>query len=223
MEKNKIEYKVEFRKRKSIGIIINENGQVIVRAPLGVGEDTINQVIAKKERWIEEKLSMFKERPKLNEDEVMYLGKVCKVKVMEQKFLKKDFVYFEGDRFLVNVSQRSKFEKTLEIWFRERCLEKVLEYVKIHKDNFPVVPREIKVKEQKRKWGCCTYDNRIFFNWRLVMAREKAIQYVVVHEMCHMIQKNHSKAFWQEVEKVMPGYKIEDLYLKDKGCLMKIN
>lgn len=55
------------------------------------------------------------------------------------------------------------------------------------------------------------------------MAREKAIQYVVVHEMCHMIQKNHSKAFWQEVEKVMPGYKIEDLYLKDKGCLMKIN
>lgn len=223
MCEEKIQYKVEYRKRKTVGILINENGEVIVRAPIGVSIDYIDKIIEKKRRWIEEKVSMFKEREQLKEDEVMYLGKVCKIKVIEQKFLKKNFVYFKNDTFILNVSNSSEVEKTLEKWFREECYRKVKELMEKYIGYFRLHPKEVKIKQQKRKWGCCTYDNRIFFNWHIIMARESAIEYVIVHEMCHMIHKNHSKKFWNLVEKVFTNYKEEHLYLKENGYLMKIN
>lgn len=223
MCEDKIQYKVEYRKRKTVGILINENGEVIVRAPIGVSIDNIDKIIDKKRRWIEEKVGMFKEREQLKENEIMYLGKVCKIKVLEQRFLKRDFVYFDGSTFVLNVSDSLKVENTLEKWLREECYKKVKEIEGRYVGHFPKAPLEIRIKEQKRKWGCCTYDNRMFFNWHLIMARESAIEYVVVHEMCHMIHKNHSKEFWSLVKSIFPNYKEEHLYLKEKGYLMKIN
>lgn len=218
-----IKYKLEFRKRKSIGIIINEEGELLVRAPIGVSIDTIEKVLEKKKDWIEEKQKKFTSRDKLNSNEVMYLGETYTVKVIEQKYLKRNFIYLQDKTFLINVSNKDNAAKVLEKWFRERCLEKVSEYVNKYSIELKKIPIEVKVKEQKRKWGSCTYDNKILLNWRLIMAREKAIEYVVVHEMCHMIHKNHSKEFWREVEGILPQFKIEDAYLKEKGYLMKIN
>ncbi|MBE6047625.1 MAG: M48 family metallopeptidase [Clostridium sp.] len=222
MNGEKIKYTVEFRKRKTIGIIIKENGEVIVRAPNGVSFETIDRVIEKKRKWIEQKVIMFKERKQLASDEVMYLGRICKVRVIEQKFLKKNFVDFKNDTFFVNVSELSKANKVLEKWFREECLKKVTEIVFKYTNRFKEKPKEIRVKSQKTKWGCCTYDNKIFLNWHIIMARESAMEYVVVHEMCHMVYKNHSKDYWKCVENILPEFKKEHLYLKENGYLMKI-
>lgn len=218
----KIRYSIEYSKRKTVGIIINENGEVIVRAPLGVNIEYIDELIEKKRNWIVEKVRAFREREQLKEDEVMYLGKVCKKRIVEQKFLKRNFVYFKDNTFILNVSNSSEVEKTLEKWFREECYKKVKEVIDKYIGCFTVAPKEVKIKQQKRKWGCCTYDDRIFLNWHIIMARESAIEYVIVHELCHMVHKNHSKEFWNLVQKIYPNYKEEHLYLKEKGYLMKI-
>ena len=152
MCKEKIQYNLEYSKRKTVGIVINESGEVIVKAPIGVSRDYIDKVIEKKKSWIQEKVSMFKEREQLKEDEVMYLGKVYRIKVVEQKFLKKNFVYFENDIFIVNVSNSLEVEKTLEKWFREECYKKIKELMEKYIYLFKVQPKEVKVKQQKRKW-----------------------------------------------------------------------
>lgn len=152
----------------------------------------------------------------------MFLGEVYKKVLIEQKFLKKEFVYIDNKRLLINVKDKENENKVLEKFFRNECKRYVEEIVKKYSLITGLVPKEIKIKEQKTKWGCCTFDNRIFINWRLVMARKSAMEYVLVHEMCHMIEKNHSKDFWKKVEEFFPGYKVEDKYLKEEGYLMKL-
>ena len=78
-------------------------------------------------------------------------------------------------------------------------------------------PREIKVKNYKTRWGSCDKKGRLTFNWHLIKAPHSIVDYVVIHELCHMIQCNHSKNFWQEVEKYDPLYKDHKKWLKENG------
>nr|WP_278280936.1 SprT family zinc-dependent metalloprotease [Clostridium sp. DSM 8431] len=203
-------------------MIIKDNCDVIIRAPFGTSEEYISNVVNKKRVWIESKLEKFKNRHKLNDDEVMFLGEVYKKVVIEQEFLKREFVCIDKDRLLINVKNKENELKVLEKFFREQCKTYIKEIVKEYISITGLVPKEIKIKEQKTKWGCCTYDNRIFINWKLIMARKSAIKYVIVHEMCHILEKNHSKNFWNKVNEFFPNYKIEDIYLKENGYLMKL-
>ena len=82
--------------------------------------------------------------------------------------------------------------------------------------------KSVSVGSARTRWGSCTADNRLTFSFRLLYAPKGAIEYVVVHELAHVKHKNHSKAFWLEVEKYIPDYKIWRKWLKDKAYLMKI-
>lgn len=215
-------YKVEFKKRKTISIVIESKNSVLIKVPIGTSAETINRIIDKKRKWIISKLEMMSERKALKDDEILYLGKLTKIKVIEQPFLKRDFVVVINNEIVVNVSTKDKYKRVLEKWLREAAKKVIEEKINKYCTIMNKVPKEIKIKEQKTKWGSCTYDNRIFFNWKLIMAREEAIEYVVVHEMCHMIHKNHSKEYWCTVERFMPSYKKEHKWLKDNGYLLKL-
>ena len=83
-------------------------------------------------------------------------------------------------------------------------------------------PKRISFREYKSMWGKCDVEGRITFNWKLVMAPEQILDYVVVHEMAHLHHLNHSPAFWQRVETVLPDYKQRRKWLKDHGGLLTI-
>lgn len=76
----------------------------------------------------------------------------------------------------------------------------------------------ITIRNQKTRWGSCSAKGNLNFNCLLMLAPQEIIDYVVVHELCHRKQMNHSKAFWQEVENVMPDYRVHRKWLKDHGC-----
>ena len=76
---------------------------------------------------------------------------------------------------------------------------------------------KITLRQQKTRWGSCAVNGNLNFNWLLILAPPQVLDYVVVHELCHRIEMNHSRAFWEEVEAVLPDYRERQRWLKDNG------
>ena len=116
----------------------------------------------------------------------------------------------------------SKIKKAMENWYREKTLAKVKERVSYYSSYFNNEVTTVKVKEQKKRWASCTSKNELLFNWRCVMAPVFVLDYIVVHEMCHMEYKNHSKDFWNRVYAVMPDYEVRKDWLRDYGIRLNM-
>lgn len=215
-----IDIKIHYMKRKTMLISIESDGSVILKLPLTTKKDEIDKMIKSKQKWILNKVALVKSRTKLKKAEILYLGVAYSYKVIVQRFLTKDFIYFNGDIFYVNVKDEKNAEKVLEMWFRGICEKLVHEKVEKYQQAFGFLPKEIKIKAQKRRWGSCSYDNKLMLNWKLIMASEESLEYVVVHEMCHMIHKNHSKEYWNLVSEILPTYKVGSEWLKNNGYLL---
>ena len=123
------------------------------------------------------------------------------------------------NKFIIrtNTLEDDKIKIALEKWYRAETLNIVTKRIDYYADNFKDKVTNIRVKEQKRRWASCTGENAILFNWRISMARADVIDYIVVHEMCHMDHRNHSKYFWNRVEEIMPNYKEKHEWLKING------
>lgn len=127
-----------------------------------------------------------------------------------------------GFMVYTNTLDKEKIKLALEKWYRERTLELVKNKINLYQSHFDDKVTDIKVKEQKRRWASCTGKNAILFNWRCSMAREDVLDYIVIHEMCHIDHKNHSKDFWNRVEEIMPNYKEKHNWLKINGINMTL-
>ena len=217
-----IKYKIIYSKRKTIKIAIDNNGEVIVTAPENISTEAIDNVIKKRTNWINDKLNEIKNRITLPKDSILYLGELRKVKVIIQKYLKKEFVVEHNNLFIINVRSQDNVIKVLKNYLIQEFDAIVRVKVKNYEKYFKMKPIDIKVKDVKSKWGSCTYDNKLCFNYRLIMANEEIIDYVIIHEMCHMVHKNHSKDYWNLVEKLYPIYKKCDKWLKENGYLLQI-
>ena len=94
--------------------------------------------------------------------------------------------------------------------------------VKLYQEELRVKAKSIEVNESISKWGACTSTKKITFNYRLVMAPMESIDYVVVHELCHILHMNHDRSFWRKIGSVLPDYKKRQAYLENYGSLMKL-
>jgi predicted metal-dependent hydrolase len=248
-----IEFNIVRRKRKTICIKIEEDGNVIVSAPLRVSKQFIMDVVQNKADCIIEKQIEIKKRGsrKLSREiaegtTFMYLGKEYPFYLIFEKYRKnisvefqtitkgelKNFNFYKTTMnskvtedilpspiFIIhtNTMEEEKIKTALEKWYRSETLKIVIERINYYADNFKDKVTEIRVKEQKRRWASCTGKNAILFNWRISMATADVIDYIVVHEMCHMDHRNHSKYFWNRVEEIMPNYREKHDWLKING------
>lgn len=214
-----IDYKVEYKKRKTVSLRLDSDGSLLVIAPIEMTQKEIEDLIISKKHWILKKQKILSDRKKLEPNKILYLGKEYNVKVIKGIGLKKNFITLYDDTFFVNVSSLDKVDLEIKKWFKEQTLKMVNEYVDKYSCYFKCKPKSIKIKEQKTRWGSCSYDNNLNFNWRLSMAKKEALEYVVVHEICHMVCKNHSSDFWNLVKKLMNNYEENSKYLDDNGYL----
>lgn len=104
-----------------------------------------------------------------------------------------------------------------ERYFRARAKSYIPARVSYFARQMKVSYGKIVIRDQKTRWGSRSSSGTLSFNWRLMLAPKQVLDYVVVHELCHIKQMNHSKAFWQEVERVMPDYAIYRKWLKEHG------
>ncbi|MDZ4992483.1 DUF45 domain-containing protein [Clostridium perfringens] len=226
-----VEFELIRSKRRTMSIEVLAKGEVKVRAPMSIPKERILEYVKTKGKWIVEKQENAKiisskkvKREFVDGESFMYLGEEYLLKIRYNQFLKGVSVNLIGENLVVDIAKydREKIKKAIELWYREVGLKIIKERVDYYSKFYPLKSRSIKVKEQKRRWGSCTYYNDLLFNWRCIMAPIEVLDYIVVHEMTHMIHKNHSKNYWEAVAKVMPDYKEKNNWLKANGIRMDI-
>lgn len=224
-------FNVCYRKRKTMEIRIIPPNNITVISPKGLTQESIIKMVDKKKNWIIKKLDLVKNietktsNKELTEDEIfLFLGNAYKLKLVEDCDVKKIKISVEFQNLYVSYGNfdKAKLKDTIELWYREMGQKIISERVSFYQIYFNIMPKKIQIKEQKKRWGSCTSDNKLLFNWRIIMAPLEVIDYIVVHEMCHMIEKNHSNNYWNLVKFIMPNYKEYRKWLKEKGYSLDI-
>lgn len=225
-----IKYELKRTKRKTIGIQITIEGAVIVTAPYNVSERMIRHVIKEKEAWIRKKQEdIQKARKQLAgsmeflKDKLLYLGTTYPVDiVLGAEFYKMTAgLYGEKIYIMACVFDEIKMKHTLEEWYRIEAKKIIEDRVALYQEQIGVIPNSIRIKAQKTRWGSASTKGNLNFNWRLIMAPVEVIDYVVIHELCHLKEMNHSKAFWSLVETCDSNYKKHRNWLKEHGALLE--
>ena len=153
-----------------------------------------------------------------------FLGDTLKLKVLEGGKVGTQLI---DDYLLTTVRsseigdlRKSRIKTYIEKWYVKEAYKKLEEKVIKYSEIIQVSPREMKVRNYKTRWGSCDNKGRLTFNFHLIKAPHTIVDYVVIHELCHMIQPNHSKLFWDEVAKYDPYYKDHKKWLKGNGNLL---
>ena len=228
--KSQNEFEVDIKRtkrRKTISLkIIDGFVQIIV--PEFMSDQEIELLITKKRKWIRDKLKIQKSIPSYQAKEFIsgesfsYLGKNYRLKVKKGSNVG---TVLKNGYFNVTVKPSQKGEKAvrqgLEKWFRDKALEKLKQKTLEYAEKLDVTPESVSVRDYKSRWGACSVNRDIIYNWRLIMVPHSIIDYVVIHELCHLKHHNHSKNYWKTVNSILPDYKKQRDWLKVNANLLK--
>ena len=210
-----MDYQLIRSKRKTLSLQINNNAELIVRAPNRLSIIKIEQFIDEKLNWIEKKsksISLIKPlKPNYIEGEkFLYLGSEypLSVNIIHAKGLS-----FDGEIFRLNSGGKDEFLSWYKVSFKKIALPRIEYYA----NNYQLSYNQVRLKTQKTLWGSYSSVNNINLNYLLIGAPISVIDYVIVHELCHSVHKNHSKNFWQLVFSILPNYKASKRWLQVNG------
>jgi predicted metal-dependent hydrolase len=212
--------------RKTIALQITDNASLIVRAPYNVTEETIKNVIIKHLDWIEKrKKDLLTRDPKfvkkefVNGEGFLYLGKSYKLKIIKNQ--EKPLIFQDGYFFLSKEYQAIAMELFID-WYKKKAYEKISERVEWYAQKRGFIYNKINITDANKSWASCSAKGNLNFSWRLIMAPLPVIDYVVVHELVHLKEKNHAKTFWNKVKMLMPDYEKYEEWLKRNGYLFHL-
>lgn len=215
--------KIMRTRRKTIALVIDSEGELIVRAPFCASEEQIMNLVARKQDWILDKMHKIQERragqPKLGikeGDSLYYLGNAYPVVRSEEKK-----GTFDGNCFRLPDSGTTG--EKLTAWYQKQAAKVIGPRVEFYAERMGVEPKGVRITSARTRWGSCSYVNHINFSWHLVMCPPDVIDYVVVHELCHIRHKDHSRLFWASVEEYDKDYREHRNWLKEHGILMEEN
>lgn len=230
MHKNReIRFNIIYRKRKTMSLEIKRDGIINVIAPNGLDKNFIVDKVKNKSDWIIKKLDEIEvinnnryTRSYESGDIFLYLGNEYILEVLIDKSTIGTSVSLENNKLIVRSNSNNKdvIQRALKNWYTDETLGIVKERINYYKIFFEDAVTSIKIKDQKSRWASCTYKNEILFNLRCSMMPIQIIDYIVVHEMCHMEYRNHSKDFYLAVERILPDYKERVNWIKNNGVRM---
>ncbi len=225
VRQKKMEYKLIRARRRSITIQIEDDATITVRAPLLMPKIFIDKFVNSKQSWISKKQEhVLKQIPHIkrtysNGDQYLYLGQNYPLKITNNVRAKLLFT----DSFELSEQLRPKAKHLFEKWYKTRAKEyfdsKLDEASGVMKVKFS----KLHLSSGVRRWGSYSPSSgTISLSWRLIMAPKEVIDYVIIHELCHIIQPNHSKKFWAEVAHFDANFKSSIKWLKNNGRSLSI-
>ncbi len=214
-------YQIIRSKRKTLSLQINQDAELIIRAPQRLADKEIQAFIAEKSSWIEKKQQQTKsqitEKYRFEDGEMfLYLGNSYPLAISSEN----NGLSFNGEVFELNVDSADASTAFRE-WYKKQFKDIALPRIDYFANQHNLTFNNVQLKSQKTLWGSCSSSNNLNFNYLLIMAPMSVIDYVIVHELSHTIHKNHSSDFWGLVEAILPEYKSAKKWLKDNGHKLK--
>ena len=213
-------------KRKKLAVTVERDRSVVVHVPESTPEETIRKVVESKRQWIYEKVKhaqKYEERPHppgkelVNGESTLYLGREYQIEVISTASME---IRFE-QRFLIPASQAGKRRRVLRSWYIDRAKERILPKVKSIAATLGVDFVSARIVDNRFRWGSCTVKNNVNLNWRLIKAPMFVIDYVIVHELAHLIEANHTPCFWNIVRTHAPTAEKARIWLRDHGQVLE--
>lgn len=208
------------RRRSSISFTIDEHG-LRVSAPWQASQRAIEALLRKHDAWVLGKLAAWQERrppPRLWQDgeTLMLLGQPLRLTLVpDQREIRVD-----GTRFIAGsawAQNADKMKKKVTDWLRREALQCFHRRITHFHPLLEVAEPEIRLSNARTRWGSCHIDGRIRLNWRLIQMPLRLVDYVVVHELAHLVQMNHSPRFWKTVARVIPDYQACRTEIRTEG------
>lgn len=221
-----INYEVIRRKRKSSSLIVENDGTVKLIVPQDALNEDIEKIIESKRYWIYTKRSEFEalnysrvDRKFVNGQGFLYLGVSYRLELVDE--LEVDIKLYRG-KFYMKRSKASNGKEVFKSFYKEKGLSRIIERINIYKSMMGVEPQNIRIMELKNRWASCTDEGNLNFNWKCIMAPLSIIDYIVVHELAHLIYKDHGTEFWNMVDKIISDYENRKNWLRDNGAGLNI-
>ena len=212
-------------RRKTIALIIQPDGSLVVRAPLRATHRQIQQLIDQKAMWIRDTLEKVKAvypqaaaKKYACGEAFLFLGESHPLEVSAQT---RSPLTFNG-HFVLAKKALPRAEAVFARWYRQQAQQVIAARAAWYAAQYGFRYKLVKITSARTRWGSCSAKGALCFTWRLVMAPPEIIDYVVVHELVHTLEKNHRKVFWERVQAILPDYKQKIAWLKANGHLLSL-
>jgi predicted metal-dependent hydrolase len=226
-----ISYGVVRSRRTTADIVVERDGRVIVRAPAELPDERIEDIIQSKRDWIYKTLAEWRDlnatrvlREYRNGEGFLYLGRSYRLSLVADQ---DEPLVLRTGRFclrrdLVDHGEGAAAKSAFREYFIVRGQERITQRVHYYAPKVGVTARDIEVRELGHRWASCSPKGNLAFHWKCMMASPTIIDYIVVHELCHIHFMDHNQAFWNEIDKVMPDYHERKEWLRKNGAAMDL-
>lgn len=213
--------------RKTTDIVIERDGVIRVRPPLKMTPAQVDETVFSKRLWIYRNLAEWRDlnatrvvREWVNGEAFLYLGNSYRLSLVDEQ--DEPLKLKDGRFFLLrSLVQPNKTEAAYEAFknfYASKGLIKIQQRVCYFAEKVGVVPGHLQVKDLGFRWASCSAKGDLQFHWKCMMAPLTVLDYVIVHELCHLHYRDHSQSFWNEVDKIMPQYKERKEWLRLRGA-----
>jgi len=225
MQYKDISYTLKRSKRKTASIYIERDGEVSALVPKELTNKQVEELLESKRKWIYTNLAEWRDlnatrvqREYVNGEGFLYLGRTYRLKLVQDQPLA---LMLKDGYFCLRTNGVSP-DTAFKEFYREKGKKRIAERVAHFQDRLGVQPKAVKIIDLKNRWASCSPGGNVNFHWKCMMAPPTVLDYVVVHELAHLIRPNHTKAFWNEVDKVMPDYQERKEWLRVNGAGMDL-
>lgn len=216
-------------KRKTVGLQV-KHGKIIIRAPKYVSEKEIADIVNAKSIWLQRKVAEQNNHPPVTNDYYREKSQLLingEFKTLQINFASFANVILDEDLIVVTLTNKVKskiaenlalqdkhVKQSLEAWLKLQTMSYIDQTLNHYAEQIGVLPKSFKVRLYKSRWGSCNSRGELSFSSLLAMAPHWVIDYVIVHELCHLLHMNHSALFWQLVEQNLPNSRLAKTWLK---------
>ena len=217
--------------RKTTDIVIERDGTVVVRPPEQCSPEQVDAVVHSKRLWIYRNLAEWKDlnasavaREWVNGETFLYLGGSYRLALVsdQDRPLKLKDGRFCLSREVIEHGSTEAARKVFEQFFTDKGQQRFRSRVSFFAPKVGVDIADIRVKDMGYRWASCGGSGILNFHWKCMMAPPKIVDYITVHELCHLHHRNHTDAFWNEVDKVMPDWRERKEWLRKRGASLNL-
>ena len=226
-----LQYELVRSRRATADIVVERDGSIVVRAPRHLSDTCIARMVDSRRLWIHKALAEWRDsnaarivREYRNGEGFPYLGRSHRLLIVsdqeEPVLLKNGRLCLRRD--LAEDTDNSAARAALRNFYIERGRVRLRERVDYFAPKVDVIPAGFIVKELGHRWASCSAKGSLSFHWKCLMAPPSVIDYIIVHELCHLRHLDHSEAFWNEVDKVLPDYEEKRAWLRRNGASLDL-